>query len=268
FSHGVNPLWLMRQRLQDEKEKALNRKMQIENEINAVNQQVAHNFARIIAQAISRSLDLMGQVKKVGKIRSEEIQHRITAIDIALNETTSTAVRAKMVNDPCLNKYQAELAISNRVRGVHEHAKEKNRLDLAPVLNLSFSNVVLGHIASLGKLIITNLVDDNGSVQQVATFPTSIVVDMQLRRHLNVHFLDKFHEALLLSKQRRTNLDDRSYSQIGRMVAPMIVIPPRTNSVQIVAEYDPVLGVHCYRLRNPLNGVEAGDKLAVNNPNV
>ncbi|GMT30248.1 hypothetical protein PFISCL1PPCAC_21545, partial [Pristionchus fissidentatus] len=137
-----------------------------------------------------------------------------------------------------LDTRQALMAINRKLLSTYGDVKMKNDLELAPVLKLSFSHVVLGHIANLGKLIMSNLIDHNGSMQQVLT-------------HLK--------EGKLVP-----NL---AYSSIGIIAAPMVVLPCSDKFIELVADYDPLQAMQRFRLRNIFTGAEATAKFAMNKPN-
>ncbi|GMT30186.1 hypothetical protein PFISCL1PPCAC_21483 [Pristionchus fissidentatus] len=106
-------------------------------------------------------------------------------VDRALKEASST-IRGGMI-DP---------ATSRQLQAVYDNVKENNSVDMAPVLKLSFTHAAINHIASLGKQIMTNLVANDDSMQQVYTFPTPIVPDRRvLDRNLHLQYFNRFQEV-------------------------------------------------------------------------
>ncbi|GMT30712.1 hypothetical protein PFISCL1PPCAC_22009, partial [Pristionchus fissidentatus] len=109
----------------------------------------------------SRCLDLMAQTEKVGNIRIHELNSKVLAINRTLkmaekmNEIARQSTAAYNLSVR-MNVQKAVVAMAPRVHAQYKKLQNHVINDEAPVLKLSFSQVVLNHIANLGKGIMTN----------------------------------------------------------------------------------------------------------------
>ncbi|GMT30246.1 hypothetical protein PFISCL1PPCAC_21543, partial [Pristionchus fissidentatus] len=115
---------------------------------------------------------------------------------------------------------------------------ELGDLDTSLMLKCSFSHVVLKHIAGLGKFVLTNLVDKQGSVQQVATLPTRLVSKKNTGNCTNLQYFDRFRQVLEFARTKNRSATDLSYSPIGIVVAPMVELPPQNASAFAISLID------------------------------
>ncbi|GMT30182.1 hypothetical protein PFISCL1PPCAC_21479, partial [Pristionchus fissidentatus] len=106
---------------------------------------------------------------------------------------------------------------------------QKIKVTGEPVLKLSFSQNVIEHIANLGKVIMTNLIDGNS--RQVTTQPTPNVSSKNKTQHrADLTHFQEFHEMLRSFTRKSGPIPIRSghaaLNSIGIVTAPMVITPP------------------------------------------
>ncbi|GMT30718.1 hypothetical protein PFISCL1PPCAC_22015, partial [Pristionchus fissidentatus] len=224
------------QALCKERGKLAKKRQEVTTRVLQAKENIAANFTRIIAQAISRCLDLMAQTEKVGRIRIEALDGRIAAINQSLKNTNKTmAIAAQsgtVLHLPtrlCVQK--AVIAMSPPVFVEYEHLRNNSMSDAYPLLKLSFSHVVLNHIANLGKGIMTNLIAQSDEQFEVATLPTPTVAATRLMEFSNVTHFTQFHKALICMDSNRSignySMPEPGLNAIGLIAAHIIEMPSR-----------------------------------------
>ncbi|GMT30711.1 hypothetical protein PFISCL1PPCAC_22008, partial [Pristionchus fissidentatus] len=222
------------QALREELGKTVNKKHEVMSSVLQAKDNIAANFTRIIAQAVSRCLDVMAQTEKIGITHIENLDSRIARInrtikmaenkkEIAARSTTAPNFATRL----CVQK--AVIAMIPQVYAEYEQLQNRTLSADIPVLKLSFSHVVLNHIANLGKGIMTNLIDGSCQQVQVATLTISIVKPMRLSKLLNAKHFTKFHEVRIQKKtesfEGNRMHSDPGFNYIG-IVAATLVVPP------------------------------------------
>ncbi|GMT30714.1 hypothetical protein PFISCL1PPCAC_22011, partial [Pristionchus fissidentatus] len=180
-------------------------------------------------------LDLMAQIEKVGIFRVEELDSTISTINRTLKmaeKTVEIATQSKTTPNfatrLCVQK--AVIAMSPQVHAEYKQMKKHVINEEIPVVKLSFSHVVLNHIANIGKGIMTNLID--GGCQQVATVPTPLVSNTLLMELSNVKYFDKFHKALIRSMGNP--LPEYGFHSVGVLAAHIVETPSPPESFGVI----------------------------------
>ncbi|GMT30258.1 hypothetical protein PFISCL1PPCAC_21555, partial [Pristionchus fissidentatus] len=241
----MNRMSHLKQLLIGEKMKIKKEKLRIDKQVVAASEEIAAKFMRIIAQAISRCLDLAAQIEKVGKTRHRELDVQMECIDAKLsdlNKAVSMGNLSKQVTNLCtsLCVKRAAIAMSKPLRSSSEQSKASTA-EVAPVLKLSFSQNVLEHIASIGRLILTNLVDQEKTMQEVATLPTPVVTHKQITtKSSDLQSFIQYHKMLLCCKWMPARgllipTNDPALQSIGLAAAFMVVAPPPPHLIQLEA---------------------------------
>ncbi|GMT30250.1 hypothetical protein PFISCL1PPCAC_21547, partial [Pristionchus fissidentatus] len=189
--------------------------------------------------AISRCLDLIAQVDKVGKSRHQELDDRVALIDHKLGQlykAKSMAHRSKgttnLATSLCVMK--AAIGMSQSVLPKDDKFKPLGTREQEPLLKFSFSDSVIDHIASLGKVIITNFIDKQGRTLQVETHPTPLIPprNSTMNRYV-MHQFYRYHQALL-SRCNKSAMNSKDLSSIGAVSAPLVIMPPSLDHIHMV----------------------------------
>ncbi|GMT30253.1 hypothetical protein PFISCL1PPCAC_21550, partial [Pristionchus fissidentatus] len=136
--------------------------------IDAAKNEINAKFVHIIAQAISRCMDLMAQTEAVGMARCEEIDKRISeihAISDKIQRASRLSTRYDRISNLAVIKCMrsAAYAMCEPIREEFEYLRAQPvplRTSKDIILNLSFPPNIISHIANLGKVIKTNILDN------------------------------------------------------------------------------------------------------------
>ncbi|GMT30200.1 hypothetical protein PFISCL1PPCAC_21497, partial [Pristionchus fissidentatus] len=233
--------------LLEEKREATKRKIQVQKTIYIAKNQIAAKCTRIIAQAISRCLDLMTQFEKLGAGLCKEFEEREVMIDEVFNSIRRVT---DLWNDSRTGSNASHRSdiLKEALTGANTTAREFKELKATkippfePCLNVAFSvtddGVILNHIANLGETFTTNLID--GNQRQVETRPTPVVQGKPTTRTCSfAESFDRFYQGLLSSGERRALA---GFSNLAFAVSSLIVAPPKSGSIRVVAVSDGTSG--------------------------
>ncbi|GMT30229.1 hypothetical protein PFISCL1PPCAC_21526, partial [Pristionchus fissidentatus] len=218
--------------LQYEDKETSRKSDKLEADISKATHEIASKFTLIIAQAISRCLDLIAQTEKVGSMHKKLLNERRILIHntlASITKATAYAQRCKSTLNVIsrLTLQKSALMISGEVQAIEVSTE-------TPQLKISFSSEVLSRIANHGDVITTNLIFDRANVQRVATFPTALVSTM-LNDERRLDAFTRFNEALQ-ERARRVRIDytDPGLGVIGFATAPLVVLPPSPDNICIL----------------------------------
>ncbi|GMT30224.1 hypothetical protein PFISCL1PPCAC_21521, partial [Pristionchus fissidentatus] len=150
-----------------------NKKNQTNYRTTVASKEIAAKCTLIIAQAISRCLDVQSQMEVVRKRRCQEIETRVSIIDRTLEKikkASAMAARSNSVNNLAVrcSLQKASFAMTQPL-----HAEcEKMRVDVnreATSLNVSYSanfDSIMDSIATLGEHITLNSIYAGEAPQQ------------------------------------------------------------------------------------------------------
>ncbi|GMT30255.1 hypothetical protein PFISCL1PPCAC_21552, partial [Pristionchus fissidentatus] len=223
----------MRRHLQEEKEQLLKKKKVLDDFIDSAKNEITSKFALIIAQAVSRCMDLISQTEAIGMKKHTHIDQRLKTIDdicdkIQMNSklsdrgnlTSSLSVMQCMKNaaysmcEPIRDEFE-------KLRAMPVSLRESSDI----VFTLSYPPNILSHIANLGKVIKTNLFDNaNESIQEIATVPTSLLSPIHENyKSTVVHHFNGFYKELLAKQQIRVVRAD--LVGIEKALSLLVVLP-------------------------------------------
>ncbi|GMT30228.1 hypothetical protein PFISCL1PPCAC_21525, partial [Pristionchus fissidentatus] len=256
--------WLKRL-LADEDRETKKMKEEINANVTAANKEIVSKFTLIIAQAISRCLDLLGQVAAVGRIQHEKLDVRSVVVRNKLDnmqKSIALADQCKFARNPInrLKLQKQALDICRTIQGMEELPKETQ-------LKISFSSDVLSAIASNGDVITANLFTDEGTDLQVNTLPTALI-STNLNEDRCVMAFHRFHKVL----QRTVPVLNSEYSHpgfalIAYAAAPVVVLPPPSDTIYMAianstdsSDSAPRYELACKRIRH---GTEAAAAASV-----
>ncbi|GMT30227.1 hypothetical protein PFISCL1PPCAC_21524, partial [Pristionchus fissidentatus] len=229
----------LRESLMAEKEETIMRKTEIENEMESAKREIATVFAVIIAQAISRCLDLMSQTAKVGMVRCKGHIDHMTAINrtlVKIKTAMEMDKRNKRTRDVDLRLSMSKnsLTFSRSV----QHTYSMQQTIEAPKLVVCFStdiDDVISRISNVGRVITTNLINKSRKQQQVLTFPTPIVSSIRLMADHCAAAFSLFNKALSdHALKKRITYTDANFTSIALAVAPIVKLPSVAKSISIL----------------------------------
>ncbi|GMT30262.1 hypothetical protein PFISCL1PPCAC_21559, partial [Pristionchus fissidentatus] len=244
----------------EEKDRLAERRKVFEQSLADANNEIAAKFTRIIAQAISRCLDLLEQSKQLSKDSFQKIDKRIGDINLVIKklQTVHTAQQTLVMGSHgrgASANFSIRMCEKNAALAICEPVRGDSQLLLArplavttnPVLKISFAANILNLIANVGKGFMTNLGDEGSKVRQIQTVATEIVSAPVQKRHKgNDEFCDlalfsRFHKAvtrhgrymqLAWNAVNRLNLAT-DFASIGQLVAPLIILPNPVRSIAL-----------------------------------
>ncbi|GMT30196.1 hypothetical protein PFISCL1PPCAC_21493, partial [Pristionchus fissidentatus] len=203
---------------------------------------IASKCTLIISQAISRCLDLMTQVEKVGRVKCRSLERRGISIQQTLKKirkATEAATRGRSTSilSNRLDEQKKALAITASFEQEYKKSKATAACESDPVLKVEFTtadNSILSQIACIGAEITTNLIDTNGNDRQVETFPTPLMACTKSYAVLYSTPFVRFQEAMLIRRRREGTVGAR-FAQLGRAAAALVVTPPSHDCIHMSA---------------------------------
>ncbi|GMT30240.1 hypothetical protein PFISCL1PPCAC_21537, partial [Pristionchus fissidentatus] len=220
---------LLKETLTKEKIESAKEKREIDQAVCDAKNRIASKCTLIIAQTISRCLDLMSQMEKVRMSRAREVRNRDAVIENTIGKiekATNMWFRSKMTPNLSarLDMQKEAIVMANCVTEEYNKMKSSPKVGDGPLMRIVYSrkddDVILNNIAKLGKVITTNLID--GNTRQVETMPTPL---LRLPRICSSDPYTNFHKALIWEER----LDGIEYA-----ASAMVVKPPLRNSIEIV----------------------------------